>query len=93
MTIMSKELSDVPSGRENVKALPVVSGTDLGNEAIVKSVKLYSKTGSTYHDIDYLKSDKPFVIARFIFECGHKLNAKALTISTALHFLHKFNKF
>ena len=88
---MSKELSQQPNKYENVKVLPSVHDTDLDNHKSVKSPKLFSKTNPD-QDIDYLKSDKPFVIARFIFECGHKLNAKVLTVSTALQFLHRFNK-
>ena len=42
--------------------------------------------------IDYLKSDKPFVIARFIFECGLKLEAQVLTVSTAAKLFHQFKK-
>ena len=42
--------------------------------------------------IDYLKSDKPFVVARFILECGRKLEAKVITISTAHKLFHKFNQ-
>ena len=88
---MSKVSSHLPNKNESVKVLPSVHDTDLDNPTSVKSPKIVPKT-TIYQDIDYLKSDKPFVIARFIFECGHKLNAKVLTVSTALQFLHRFNK-
>jgi hypothetical protein len=41
-------------------------------------------------DVDYTKSDRPFVVARFIVECSNKLKAKALTTSTALTLFHKY---
>ena len=43
-------------------------------------------------NIDYTKSDKPFVVCRFITECGNKLNAKVMTTATALAFFHRYNK-
>ena len=51
-----------------------------------------SASVSHYPTIDYLKSDKQFVVARFIFECGNKLEAKVLTVSTAVKLFHQFNK-
>ena len=63
---MSKELSQQPNKYENVKVLPKVDDADLDNHKSVKSPKLFSKINPD-QDIDYLKSDKPFVIARFFY--------------------------
>ena len=43
-------------------------------------------------EIDYLKSDKPFVVCRFITECMNKLDAKATTGATALALFHRYNQ-
>ena len=51
-----------------------------------------SASASHYPTIDYLRSDKQFVVARFIFECGNKLEAKVLTVSTAVKLFHQFKK-
>ena len=51
-----------------------------------------TSTSKHYPTIDYLRSDKQFVVARFIFECGSKLEAKVLTVSTAVKLFHQFNK-
>ena len=40
--------------------------------------------------IDYQKSDKHFVVAHFVLECGKKLEAKCLTIATAATLFHQF---
>jgi len=40
--------------------------------------------------IDYKQSDNHYVVARFIFECGKKLDAECLTIATATSLFHKF---
>jgi len=40
--------------------------------------------------IDYMRSDKPFVVTHFIFECGKKLDANCVTICTAASLFHKF---
>ena len=40
--------------------------------------------------VDYLRSDKPFVVIHFIQECGRKLEANSLTICTAASLFHKF---
>ena len=37
-----------------------------------------------------MKSDKPFVVTHFIFECGKKLEANSITICTAASLFHKF---
>lgn len=42
--------------------------------------------------INYMKSDQPFVVSRFITECGQKLEAKVLTVATATALFHKFCK-
>ena len=34
--------------------------------------------------------NKTFVHARFLLECGNKLNAKVMTVATALSTFHKF---
>ena len=41
-------------------------------------------------NIDYMRSDKPFVVIHFILECGKKLEANSLTICTAASLFHKF---
>ena len=41
--------------------------------------------------VDYLRSDKPFVVIHFIQECGRKLEAESLTICTAASLFHKFS--
>ena len=51
----------------------------------------YQLIPQKHETIDYMKSDKPFVVARFMYECGNKLNAKVLRVSTALQFLHRFS--
>ena len=40
--------------------------------------------------VDYLSSDKLFVVAHFILECGLKLEANSITICTAASLFHKF---
>lgn len=40
--------------------------------------------------INYLRSDKHFVVVHFILECGKKLEAQSLTICTAANLFHKF---
>lgn len=40
--------------------------------------------------VDYLRSDKPFVVIHFIQECGRKLEANSITICTAASLFHKF---
>ncbi|XP_058798511.1 cyclin-Q isoform X2 [Phymastichus coffea] len=40
--------------------------------------------------IDYSKATDSFTVARFIFECGLKLEANVLTISTAASLFHRF---
>jgi len=40
--------------------------------------------------IDYTKSTDSFTVARFIFECGYKLEAHPLTIATAATLFHRF---
>jgi len=40
--------------------------------------------------VDYLQSDKPFVVIHFILECGKKLEANSVTICTAASLFHKF---
>jgi len=40
--------------------------------------------------IDYRLSDNQYVVARFIFECGKKLEARCLTLATASSLFHKF---
>ena len=40
--------------------------------------------------VDYLSSDKQFVVAHFILECGLKLEANGITICTAASLFHKF---
>ena len=89
---MSQEASDLLNEHTNLKILSNVPADNIGKQGSnISSTDLSPKT-YTYNQIDYLKSDKPFVVARFIFECGNKLNAKVLTISTALQLLHRFNK-
>lgn len=41
--------------------------------------------------VDYLSSSHPYVAVHFIMECGAKLEARALTISTAASLFHKFS--
>jgi len=40
--------------------------------------------------VDYVSSSHPFVAVHFILECGAKLEAEAITISTAASLFHKF---
>jgi len=40
--------------------------------------------------VDYLSSSHPFVALHFILECGAKLEAESITISTAASLFHKF---
>jgi len=40
--------------------------------------------------VDYMQSNKQFVVTHFIFECGKKLDANCLTICTAASLFHKF---
>jgi len=90
---MSQEVTDIPNEHTNLKILTNVAADNISKQDLnIGSTELSSKTSETYNQVDYLKSDKPFVIARFIFECGHKLNTKVLTISTALQLMHRFNK-
>jgi hypothetical protein len=37
-----------------------------------------------------MKSDKHYVVAHFVLECGKKLKAKCLTIATAAALFHQF---
>jgi len=41
-------------------------------------------------EIDYMKSSQHYVVTRFVFECGKKLEAQCLTIATAASLFHKF---
>merc|ERR1719481_792470 len=43
-----------------------------------------------HSQVDYLQSDKPFVVIHFILECGKKLEANSVTICTAASLCHKF---
>ena len=49
-------------------------------------------SSDTYNNIsiDYLSSDKPYVVVHFIMECGRKLEANSVTICTAASLFHKF---
>ena len=40
--------------------------------------------------IHYARSDERYVGARFIMECGRKLNVEAITTATAIHLFHNF---
>lgn len=92
MTVMSQRTPNQPNENSKQKEVRGSSTRTIKKESTVitseneKSVKEHCK------HIDYLKSDKPFVVARFILECGSKLEAKVITISTAHKLFHKFNQ-
>ena len=51
------------------------------------------KKGDPSKQINYLVAPtKVFVLCRFLVECGHKLNAKVMTIATAQTLFHKFTR-
>lgn len=49
-------------------------------------------TSATNPPIDYMRSDKPFVVTRFIVECSNKLNASVLTGATAVALFHRYSQ-
>ena len=92
MTVMSEKLTSLPNKNGNLKVLTSSSEPKKIQNTDTTIVESGVTRSQTFNKIDYLKSDKPFVIARFIFECGTKLEAKVLTISTALKLLHQFRR-
>ena len=90
MTVMSHKRPIETSENQNSK-LPKNSLENQDFPNVSANVK--EDTSSEIQSIiNYLKSDKPFVVTRFVFECGRKLEAKVLTIATAVKLLHQFNK-
>ena len=88
---MSQKITSLTSENEKYKSL---KSSDSNNESANLYISEESSTATNENiaTIDYLKSDKPFVIARFIFECGIKLEAQVLTVSTAAKLFHQFKK-
>ena len=89
---MSEKVTSQANKNGNLKVLTSSSEFENNQDSNISFEESGVATSQTFHKIDYLKSDKPFVIARFIFECGTKLEAKVLTISTALKLLHQFRR-
>ena len=90
---MSQKASHQSCENANLKVLTTSSSESKEKQGLkICSDELSINISESFNQIEYWKSDKPFVIARFIFECGSKLEAKVLTVSTALKLLHVFNR-
>ena len=92
MTVMSQRTPNQSNEHSKQKEVRGSSTRTIKKQRTVITSENEKSVNEHCKQIDYLKSDKPFVVARFILECGRKLEAKVITISTAHKLFHKFNQ-